>query len=74
MTQAAPERAFKASRTELQFCSTCGSLTRFPRYNAVPKILENRQGRCGEYSAALFQIALALGWRARLVVDWTDHM
>lgn len=33
-----------------------------------------RRGRCGEYSAVLFQMALALGWRTRLVVDWTDHM
>ena len=45
-----------------------------PRYNRVAKTLELRQGRCGEYSALLFQLALALGYRARWVVDWTDHL
>lgn len=37
-------------------------------------VLQARTGRCGEYAQLLFQLAQALGWRARLVVDWTDHM
>lgn len=66
------EGAHAALRTELQICS--GAITRFPRYNDVEKILQTRQGRCGEYSQVLYKIVLALGWRCRLVVDWSDHM
>ena len=40
----------------------------------MSKVLQTRQGRCGEYANVLFQLAQALGWRARLVVDWTDHL
>ena len=47
---------------------------RFPRYNSVPKVLSTRQGRCGEYAATLYQLVLSLGWQARWVVDWTDHV
>ena len=42
--------------------------------NLVSKILQTRQGRCGEYAQALYQLIYALGWRTRLVVDWTDHL
>ena len=31
------------------------------------KILQTRQGRCGEYAALLLKMVLALGWRARWV-------
>ena len=65
------EAMFAASRTELQYD---GVITRFPRFNAMPKILQTRQGRCGEYAQLMYQMVLALGWRARLVVDWTDHL
>ena len=70
----ARERSFDAARCELQRCGHCGHVSRFPRYNSVAKVLETRQGRCGEYSAVMLQLALALGWRARIVVDWTDHL
>ena len=70
----ARELSFAASRAELQHCRACGAVTRFPRYNDVQKVLRTRTGRCGEYSQVLLQLAHALGWRARLVVDWTDHM
>jgi len=68
------ERSLEATRAELQLCHTCGEVSRFPRYNDVRKILQQHEGRCGEYSAVVFQLARALGWRTRLVVDWTDHM
>ena len=63
-----------ASRTELQLCGACGSLTRFSRYNHVGRILRNRKGRCGEYAQVWLRLVRALGWRARFVVDWTDHL
>ena len=63
-----------ASRTELQLCGVCGSLTRFSRCNHVGRILRNRKGRCGEYAQVWLRLVRALGWRARFVVDWTDHL
>jgi hypothetical protein len=68
------ERSGAASRCELQACGACGRVQRFARYNGVPAILAQQQGRCGEYSQLLYQLVRALGWRARLVVDWSDHM
>ena len=68
------ERGFDAGRVELHRCASCGHVSRFPRYNSVAKVLQTRQGRCGEYSTVVLQLALALGWRARWVVDWEDHV
>lgn len=68
------ERGFDADRVELHRCASCGHVSRFPRYNSVAKVLQTRQGRCGEYSTVVLQLALALGWRARWVVDWEDHV
>jgi hypothetical protein len=68
------ERSFDAGRVELHRCASCGHVSRFPRYNSVAKVLQTRQGRCGEYSTVVLQLALALGWRARWVVDWEDHV
>ena len=70
----AREREGRAMRTELQWCGASGVMQRFPRYNDVATILTTRKGRCGEYSQVLYQLVRALGWPARLVVDWTDHM
>ena len=70
----AREGTFRAARTELQYCGACGAMTRFPRYNVVGKIVQTRQGRCGEYAQVLYQLVRALGWHTRLVVDWTDHL
>ena len=68
------ERRFQAQRTELQHCASCGRVARFARYNDLRQILATRDGRCGEYASLVYALARALGWRARLVVDWTDHM
>ena len=68
------ERSFDASRTELQRCEESGRIVRFPRYNHLRKTMEVRDGRCGEYAPLFLQLMRALGWRARLVVDWTDHL
>lgn len=47
--------------------SAASALSRSPRHSAVGR-------RCGEYAQALYQLVRALGWPARLVVDWTDHL
>ena len=64
----------KASRTELYQCHKCHEFTRFPRYNSAWHVLEDRRGRCGEYSMLLFRFLRALGHEARWVVDWADHV
>lgn len=38
----AAEAAHQASRAELHRCLLCSSMTRFPRYNDVGKLLETR--------------------------------
>lgn len=69
------EKAHFAGRTELVTCEACGATTRFPRFNDIEKILmESRRGRCGEYSVAALALLEALGWQARWVVDWADHV
>ena len=68
------ERKLEAMRSELWQCSHCGNWDRFPRFNSVPKILQTRRGRCGEYSVVALQMLLSLGWRSRWVVDWEDHL
>jgi len=69
------EKEHCAGRTELVTCEACGHTTRFPRFNDVRKVLfETRKGRCGEYSVAAMALLEVLGWEARWVVDWADHV
>lgn len=68
------ERTFRASRTEVYHCSSCGETSRFARYAAVSKVLETRRGRCGEYSVLMLRLLEALGYECRWVVDWSDHV
>jgi len=68
------ERPFKAGLTELILCSRCKQVSRFPRYNLARKVLEQRKGRCGEYSILVMRMLQQLGFDARWVVDWADHV
>eukprot|EP00290_Baffinella_frigidus_P008299 CAMPEP_0180128216 /NCGR_PEP_ID=MMETSP0986-20121125/6637_1 /TAXON_ID=697907 /ORGANISM="non described non described, Strain CCMP2293" /LENGTH=493 /DNA_ID=CAMNT_0022067749 /DNA_START=8 /DNA_END=1489 /DNA_ORIENTATION=- len=63
----------KAGRTELFFCPSCG-ITRFARYTDLRTVLEEKRGRCGEYSVAMFHLLEAAGYTVRWVVDWKDHV
>ena len=75
MVQGSPgEIQFGASRVELYVCEGCNAPTRFPRYNDPVKLLETRTGRCGEWANAFTLCCRALGYDARYVVDWTDHV
>ena len=68
------ERRGKAGRTEVYCCHKCGAISRFPRYNSASSVLRSRLGRCGEYSMLILRFFRALGYEARWVVDWSDHV
>lgn len=68
------EAAHGASRVESYRCVPCGAGVRFPRYNDPVKLLETRAGRCGEWANAFTLCCRALGYDARWVLDWTDHV
>jgi peptide-N4-(N-acetyl-beta-glucosaminyl)asparagine amidase len=44
------EESFLASIVEVYDCTSCSVRTRFPRFNDPVKLLETRQGRCGEWA------------------------
>lgn len=70
----AEERSCAAGITELYGCAGCGRETRFPRYNDLRKLLTWRKGRCGEWANCFTLCCMALGFEARYIVDWTDHV
>lgn len=68
------ERLGEAGITEVYGCQLCGSQTRFPRYNNPRTLLTWRQGRCGEWANCFTLVCLSVGFEARHIVDWTDHV
>jgi transglutaminase-like putative cysteine protease len=44
------------------------------RYSNPLEILKYRKGRCGEYSILYTALCLAHGYRARIILDMTDHV
>lgn len=63
-----------AGRVEAHTCDTCSRVNRFPRYTVAEKLLESRRGRCGEWADCFTLCCRALGFEARFVMDWTDHV
>lgn len=61
-------------RVELHACTGCGHLSRFVRYNDAVKLLSTREGRCGEWANAFTLCCRAVGFEARKVEDWSDHV
>jgi peptide-N4-(N-acetyl-beta-glucosaminyl)asparagine amidase len=68
------EVAGMAGRVEIYECKTCACITRFPRYNHPGKLLESRQGRCGEWANCFTLCCRAIGFDARYILDFTDHV
>lgn len=68
------EMKWGAVNVEQFFCSKCQLNIRFPRYNHPKKLLETRCGRCGEWANCFTLLCRALGYDARLVFDWNDHV
>ncbi|CAL1285885.1 unnamed protein product [Larinioides sclopetarius] len=68
------EARWDASRVEHFTCPTCEKSYRFPRFNHPRKLLQTRRGRCGEWANCFTLLCVALGYDARFVLDWTDHV
>lgn len=68
------ERQGGASRVEVYFCTTCNDTSTFPRYNSARKLLETRQGRCGEFANLFGLYCRAVGFETRYCADFTDHV
>nr|XP_053647195.1 peptide-N(4)-(N-acetyl-beta-glucosaminyl)asparagine amidase-like [Cherax quadricarinatus] len=66
--------AWGGSRVEGYSCRDCGTTDRFVRYNHPAKLLETRQGRCGEWANCFTHLCRTLGMDARYVHDYTDHV
>ncbi|CAJ0927387.1 unnamed protein product, partial [Mesorhabditis belari] len=72
-TPTAEESSYGADRVEVYTCK-CGKDVRFPRYNDPTKLLETRNGRCGEWANCFTLCAAAMGFDVRYIYDVTDHV
>jgi len=63
-----------ANRIEMHECEFCKTCTRFPRYNDPVKLLETKEGRCGEWANCFTLCVKSMGIEARFIMDWTDHV
>ncbi|XP_018015644.1 peptide-N(4)-(N-acetyl-beta-glucosaminyl)asparagine amidase isoform X2 [Hyalella azteca] len=63
----------EANTVEYYQCQRCGADRRFPRYLDVGRLLETREGRCGEWASCFTLCCRTLGFDARQVFDETDH-
>lgn len=68
------EKQWYVTSVELYYCANCQTHVRFPRINHPKKLLETRRGRCGEWANCFTLLCRALGYDARLVLDWSDHV
>ncbi|EDO14350.1 hypothetical protein Kpol_1074p3 [Vanderwaltozyma polyspora DSM 70294] len=68
------ERRFECGSVEVYKCNNCGNITRFPRYNNPIKLLETRQGRCGEFANLFTLILKSFGLETRYIWNKEDHV
>lgn len=68
------DQRWGAGRVEAHTCNSCYRVTRFPRYTNAEKLLETRRGRCGEWADCFTLCCRSLGFEARFIMDWTDHV
>ena len=66
---------FFFSQLIVYYCPECdANTTTFPRYNRAQKLLETKQGRCGEYSNLFGLFCRSVGLETRLILDLSDHL
>ncbi|KAM4882692.1 peptide-N(4)-(N-acetyl-beta-glucosaminyl)asparagine amidase isoform 2-T3 [Thomomys bottae] len=68
------ELKWGANSVEDHYCDICQFSNRFPRYNNPEKLLETKCGRCGEWANCFTLFCRTLGFEARYVWDYTDHV
>ena len=64
---------WKIRKVEVFGRSVCKSEYAFPRYGEILKIVENKTGRCSEWSMLFGAILSSLGIKTRIVHDFLDH-
>lgn len=69
-----PEEARYGARSVEVYSLSSGGSYRFPRYNDPVKLLDTRQGRCGEWANCFCLILRAMGVRTRYVWNAEDHV
>lgn len=54
--------------------NSCNTITEFPRYNDIAKLLVTRSGRCGEFANCFTFLCRCLGYDARYIYATCDHV
>lgn len=54
--------------------NSCNTISEFPRYNDIEKLLVSRSGRCGEFANCFTFLCRCLGYDARYVYSTSDHV
>jgi len=68
------EKSGGAGKVEVYSCKLCSTETTFPRFNSPRALFESRRGRCGEFANLFGTYCRALGFDARFIRDFTDHV
>ncbi|SCU94780.1 LANO_0E08086g1_1 [Lachancea nothofagi CBS 11611] len=68
------ERQFDCGIVEVYKCPKCQKMTRFPRYNDPLKLLDTRQGRCGEWCNLFMLFLKSFGIESRYIWNREDHV
>ena len=68
------ESKFNCGTVEVYKCNQCANITRFPRYNDPIKLLQTRNGRCGEWCNLFTLILKSFGLDVRYIWNREAHV